>query len=242
MPQIARSTHEWDAERLSYFEVSPDQGGAEPECIVLMHGGGRGDSKEPSLPLAEDLAANGYRVLGLDFMGSGQSSGEWSELTLDRRRDQAASLIEARLPAQTPLILVGFSMSGQTAADLVSRFGERVTHLVLCAPGIYSRILRTVPFGDESFKSLVFDKPELWADSPALDVLATFNGRILLVLPEHDAEVPPRMADLIAKSLSANPAVTTLLLEGAEHLLDFWLAQHPMDRQAVIRDLRAPLP
>src|SRR3954451_13040309 len=98
-----------------------------------MHGGGSADSNEPSLPLAEDLAARGFRVLGLDFTGSGESSGEWSELTLDRRRDQAASLIEGCLPAQAPLILVGFSMSGQTAADLVSRFGERVTRLVLYA-------------------------------------------------------------------------------------------------------------
>ncbi|MFC9844444.1 hypothetical protein ACFWFF_19195 [Streptomyces sp. NPDC060223] len=36
-------------------------------------------------------------------------------------------------------------MSAQAAADLVSHFGERVTHLVLCAPGIYSRILRRGP-------------------------------------------------------------------------------------------------
>ncbi|MFG2417828.1 alpha/beta hydrolase [Streptomyces sp. NPDC048448] len=242
MSTIVISTHEWDAERLSYFEVAPDHGGVEPECIVLMHGGGRGDSKEPSLALAEDLAAHGYRVLGFDFMGSGQSSGEWSELTLDRRRDQAASLIESCLPERSPLVLVGFSMSGQTAADLVSLFGERVTRLVLCAPGIYSPTLRDVPFGDESFKGLVFDKPELWPDSPALDVLATFEGRILRVLPERDEEVPPGMADLIDKTLAANPAAVTLLLEGAGHLLDLWLAQHPRDRQAVISGLRDPLP
>nr|WP_239080815.1 alpha/beta fold hydrolase [Streptomyces coelicoflavus] len=207
-----------------------------------MHGGGRGDSKEPSLPLAEDLAEHGHRVLGLDFMGSGQSSGDWSRQTLDRRRDQAASLIESRLPAGSPLVLIGFSMSGQTAADLVSLFGDRVTHLTLCAPGIYSRTLRNVPFGDESFRSLVFDRPDLWADSPALDVLATFKGRILRVLPECDEEVPAGMADLIEETLVANPAAVTLRLEGAGHLVDLWLADHPRDRHSVITGLRSLLP
>ncbi|MEV5785010.1 alpha/beta fold hydrolase [Streptomyces sp. NPDC052287] len=242
MVTIVRSTHAWDAERLSFFEVMPDQGEVEQECIVLMHGGGSGDNKEPSLPLAEDLAARGYRVLALDFTGSGESSGEWSKLTLDRRRDQAASLIQGCLPAQAPLILIGFSMSGQTAADLASRFGERVTRLVLCAPGVYSRTLRDTAFGDKSFPILAFHLPELWADSPALDVLATFGGRTLLVLPEYEEEVPPGMAGLIEKSLRANPRVTTLRLEGAGHLLDQWLASHPMDRQAVISGFCDRLP
>lgn len=234
MVTIVRSVHAWDAEALSFFEVTPDQGAVQRECIVLMHGGGGGDNKEPSLPLAEDLAVRGYRVLGLDFTGSGESSGEWSKLTLDCRCDQAASLIEGCLPAEAPLILLGFSMSGQTAADLASRFGERVTRLVLFAPGIYSRTLRNTPFGDESFPILAFRVPELWADSPALDVLATFGGRTLLVLPECDEEVPPGMAALIEESLRGSPRVTTLLIEGAGHLLDQWLASHPMDRQAVI--------
>lgn len=70
MPMIVRSAHEWDGERLSYFDVAPDHGEVEPECVVLMHGGGRGDSKEPSLPLAEGLTEHGYRVLGFDFTTS----------------------------------------------------------------------------------------------------------------------------------------------------------------------------
>ncbi|WP_405783526.1 alpha/beta fold hydrolase [Streptomyces sp. NBC_00859] len=132
-------------------------------------------------------------------------------------------------------------MSGQTAVDLVSRFGDRVTHLVLCAPGIYSATLRDIPFGDSSFKSLAFETPHIWQDSPALDVLAVFKGRILLVLPGHDEEVPAGMADLIERTLRANPATRTLLLAEAGHLLDSWIARHPVDRQAVTDALCGPL-
>ncbi|RPE37180.1 alpha/beta hydrolase [Kitasatospora cineracea] len=177
MARTVRSVHEWAGERLSYYEVTPNGGISQQEWVILMHGGGPRDSKEPSLPLAEDLAALGYHVLGFDFTGSGGSSGAWPELTLDRRRDQAASIIGSRAPAQSPLILVGFSMSGQTAADLVEQFGDRMRRLALCAPGVHSRTLRDTPFGDDSLIELAFNKPELWSDSPALDVLAPFPGR-----------------------------------------------------------------
>ncbi|MFF3002189.1 alpha/beta fold hydrolase [Kitasatospora sp. NPDC057940] len=235
--EVIRSVHEWTAERLSYYEVAPERGITQQARVIVMHGGGPRDSKEPSLPLAQDLAALGYHVLGFDFTGSGDSSGAWPELTLDRRRDQAVSLVDDRVPAQCPLILVGFSMSGQTAADLVEHYGERVSHLALCAPGVYSRTLRETPFGDDTFINLAFTKPELWPGSPALDVLAAFPGRTLLVLPEHEEQVPPGMADLIERTVRTNPRSAIQVLDGAGHLLDRWLAEHPQDRRSVIKNL-----
>ncbi|WP_405753892.1 alpha/beta hydrolase [Streptomyces sp. NBC_01411] len=233
MARIVRSVHLWGREKLSCFEVTPDGSATERERVVLLHGGGPADSKEPSLALAEDFAALGFHVIGLDFMGSGRSSGPWSEMTLNRRQDQAASLIDARVPAGSPLILIGFSMSGQTAADLVGRFGDRVQRIALCAPGVYARTVRDTPFGDDAFSDLVFNRPELWPDSPALEVLATFHGRTLLVLPGHDEAVPPGMAGLIERSVRSNPRSSTLVIDGAGHLLDHWLAGHPEDRKSV---------
>ncbi|MFD0633967.1 hypothetical protein [Catenulispora yoronensis] len=48
-----------------------------------------------------------------------RSSGTFADLTLARRRDQAAALIEACVPPRDSVALVGFSMSGQTAADVI---------------------------------------------------------------------------------------------------------------------------
>ncbi len=229
--------HQWQAERLSYFEAVPD--GVELGCVVVMHGGGPGDNKGRNVSLAQDLVGYGYRVLGLDFTGSGESSGEWSDLTLNRRRDQAASLIQARVPESSSLVLIGFSMSGQTAADLVEVFGERVSHLAVCAPGVYPHDLRDTPFGDGSFTSRAFTEPDRWPTSRALNVFATFPGRTLLVLPEHDETIPPGMATLIARNLQANPRSDTLTIPGAGHLLDQWFEQHQHDRTALIEALTA---
>ncbi|WP_162871665.1 hypothetical protein [Kitasatospora cineracea] len=45
------------------------------------------------------------------------------------------------------------------------------------------------------------------------------------------------MADLIERTVRANPRSATRVLDGAGHLLDQWLAGHPRDRQFVIKEL-----
>jgi pimeloyl-ACP methyl ester carboxylesterase len=140
--------------------------------------------------------------------------------------------IEACVPPQCPVALVGFSMSGQTSADLIEIFGERITAIALGAPAIYPRALRDVPFGDPSFLQLLSD-PQAWPDSPALMVLSSFRGRALLLLPEHDHQVPASMTSLIEQSMRDNPRCTKQLIPGAGHGLDQWLDQHPEARRTL---------
>jgi pimeloyl-ACP methyl ester carboxylesterase len=71
----------------------------------------------------DDFAARGCRALAFDFSGHGESSGELRELSLARRLRQAGAVIDRHVPPGDGLILVGFSMSGQTVADLVARYG-----------------------------------------------------------------------------------------------------------------------
>ncbi|MFJ3301894.1 alpha/beta fold hydrolase [Streptomyces sp. NPDC086549] len=62
-------------------------------------------------------AGSDCRGLAFDFSGHGESTVALRELGLRRRFEQAVSVIDARAPAGEPLVLVGFSMSGQTATD-----------------------------------------------------------------------------------------------------------------------------
>ena len=113
---------------------------------VLLHGAGRG-SKERLLPLLDEFVAHGCRALAFDFSGHGESSGALAELSLRRRFEQAVAVIDAHTPADGPLVLVGFSMSGQTVADLARHYGARVAALGLCAPAVYAGEAWDVPFG-----------------------------------------------------------------------------------------------
>jgi pimeloyl-ACP methyl ester carboxylesterase len=223
-----------DGEQLSAYAVTPEHEIVGAHGIVIMHGGGTG-SKERHLSLAEDFAAHGHPAVAFDFSGHGESSGVLLDLSLKRRRDQAAAVIDAVFPAERPLALVGFSMSGQTVADLVDQYGERVAAIVLCAPGIYGKDAWDVPFGG-GFTELI-RRPGSWRDSHAVDAYERFGGRALLVLPEHDAVIPEGVTGLLDAALSTRADFTTLRLAGAGHQLGAWLAEHPEDRLGLIRAL-----
>ncbi|HET6855758.1 MAG TPA: alpha/beta fold hydrolase [Streptomyces sp.] len=231
---VHRAVHAADGERLSFFTVTPQSESVGACGVVIMHGAGAGD-KERNLPLAEDFAAHGHPAVALDFSGHGASTGELRDLSLRRRRDQAAAVIEEVFHPERPLVLVGFSMSGQTVSDLVDAYGRRVAAVVLCAPGVYGEDAWDVPFG-AGFTELI-RRPESWRDSRALDTYARFDGRALLVVPEHDAVIPDGVTDLLRAALATRADFCALRLAGAGHQLGAWLAEQPQARRDVVGTL-----
>ncbi|MFL5994537.1 MAG: alpha/beta fold hydrolase [Streptomyces sp.] len=230
-------TQEHAGERLcGVYGGSVDSGPASVTA-VLLHGAGRG-SKERLLPLLDEFAAHGCRALAFDFSGHGESSGELAELSLRRRFEQAVAVIDAHAPADGPLVLVGFSMSGQTVADLARHYGERVAALGLCAPAVYAAEAWDVPFGhgDGRFSGII-RRPGSWRRSPALEVLRAYEGRAVLAVPGTDAVIPPEVTEAVQEALAFRAQFTRLELPEADHQLGRWLCDHPDDRRALVTAL-----
>ncbi|MGW0631803.1 alpha/beta fold hydrolase [Streptomyces sp. NPDC002758] len=218
-------THRYDGEALSGVHG----GGPGRAAVVLLHGAGNG-SKERLLPLLDEFTARGCQVLAFDFSGHGESTGELSELSLRRRYEQAVEVMDAYVPRNEPLILVGFSMSGQTAADLAGHYGARVAALGLCAPAVYAPEAWDLPFGTgEARFSEVIRTPESWRRSPALDVLRSYTGRAVLAVPGTDTVIPPEVTEAIQESLTARSQYTRFELPDADHMLGLWFRDHPGD-------------
>ena len=233
MVVVTEFTHPCDGEHLRGYAVAPPPGvPPRPGHVVLLHGAGTG-TKELLRPLARDFADVGHRAVAVDFSGHGESSGTLPELSLRRRCRQAAGVIEAFVPAGEPLVLAGFSMSGQTVADLVERYGPRVATVCLCSPGVYAPQAWDVPFGG-GFTELI-RRPGSWADSRAFEEYARFAGRAVLVLPESDEVIPPGVTAGIERALRGRARLSTLVLEGAGHRLARWLSGHPEHRRRVVR-------
>ncbi|MER6958608.1 alpha/beta hydrolase [Streptomyces sp. NPDC000618] len=231
MSDLSSFTHEHDGERLSGV-----YGGA-PGTVtaVLLHGAGNG-SKERLLPLAREFAVHGRcRVLAFDFSGHGESSGALRELSLRRRFEQAVSVIDAQVPADGPLTLVGFSMSGQTAADPSAHYGERVRALGLCAPAVYAAEAWDVPFGagDGEFSAII-RRPGSWREAPALDVLRRYEGRAVLAVPGTDTVIPPEVTGAVQDALASRAEYTRFELPDAGHRLGQWFRDHPDDRREFV--------
>ncbi|WP_329290780.1 alpha/beta fold hydrolase [Streptomyces pseudovenezuelae] len=204
---------------------------------VLLHGAGRG-SKERLLPLLDEFVAHGCRALAFDFSGHGESSGALAELSLRRRFEQAVAVIDAHTPADGPLVLVGFSMSGQTVADLVRHYGERVVALGLCAPAVYAGEAWDVPFGhgDGEFSEII-RRPDSWRRAPALDALRAYEGRAVLAVPGTDAVIPPEVTEAVQEALAFRSQFTRLELPYADHQLGRWLSDHADARRALVSEL-----
>ncbi|MFJ7964367.1 alpha/beta hydrolase [Streptomyces sp. NPDC096324] len=238
-------THDHDGERLSCVGSRGADAGDGAATAVLLHGAGNG-SKERLLPLLDDFAARGCAGLAFDFSGHGESTGTLGELSLRRRFEQAVSVIDATVPADAPLILVGFSMSGQTAADLARHYGKRAVALVLCAPAVYAAEAWPLPFEDpesaprqdgpvtQSRFSGIIRTPESWRQAPALDALRDYEGRAVLVVPAADAVIPPAVTRAVADALSARADLTRLELPDADHFLGLWFRDHAEDRRRLV--------
>ncbi|MFD9396077.1 alpha/beta hydrolase [Streptomyces sp. NPDC060000] len=231
MSDLSPFTHEFDGEQLSGVHGGGVTGTV---TAVLLHGAG-GGSKERLLPLAREFTLHGCRALALDFSGHGESSGALSELSLRRRFEQAVSVIDAYVPADGPLVLVGFSMSGQTVADLAAFYGGRVTALGLCAPAVYAARAWDVPFGEGDGEfSAVIRSPGSWREAPALDVLRAYEGRAVLAVPGTDTVIPPQVTEAVQDALAARARYTRFELPAAGHQLGLWFRDHADDRRAFV--------
>ncbi|MFF9026554.1 alpha/beta fold hydrolase [Streptomyces iakyrus] len=232
MSELIPFHHVVGGERLS--GLATGGGGPARATVVLLHGAGTG-SKERLMPLLTEFAAHGCHALAFDFSGHGESTGLLRELSLRRRFEQAVSVIDARVRGDAPLVLVGFSMSGQTVADLVGHYGDRVAALGLCAPAVYGAEAWDVPFGagDGRFSEII-RSPGSWRAAPALDVLRAFEGRAVLVVPGTDEVIPPAVTEAFSEALARRAQFTHWELPHAGHRLGPWFRDHPEARREFV--------
>ncbi|KMS66717.1 hypothetical protein ACM01_45305 [Streptomyces viridochromogenes] len=240
MIELSSFTHGHDGELLSGV-YGGDADGPDPATVVLLHGAGNG-SKERLLPLLAEFVSRGCRGLAFDFSGHGESTGELRELSLRRRFEQAVAVIDARVPADGPLIVVGFSMSGQTVTDLVGHYGGRVAAVGLCAPAVYAQEAWDVPFGEgNGHFSEIIRRPDGWRGAPALDVLRTYEGRAVLAVPGTDTIIPPAVTQAVQDALAARARFTRFDVPDAEHMLGLWFEEHAEDRREFVTAVLAGL-
>lgn len=113
------------AVRLSYREYRPAEGKDHP-AILLLHGSP--GSKYDFHSLAPALAKK-YRVITLDLPGFGHSTADVSDYSIRAHADYALQLMDALGVERAHL--VGFSMGGGVALNLIDRAPDRALSLTL---------------------------------------------------------------------------------------------------------------
>ncbi|MGW6791610.1 hypothetical protein [Streptomyces chartreusis] len=126
-------------------------------------------------------------------------------------------------------------MSGQTVADLVRHYGDRVAALGLCTPAVYTAEAWDVPFGDRNGRfSGIIRQSDSWREAPALEVLRAYEGQAVLAVRGTDTVIPAAVIEAVQDVLAARAQYTRFDLPDAQHQLGVWFRDHGDDRRAFV--------
>ncbi len=205
---------------------------------VIFCGGFMSDmSGTKALALEAFCAERGQGYVRFDYLGHGQSSGEFADGTIGRWVDDALAVIDS-LDDEAPVLLVGSSMGGwiMLLAALARR--QRVAGLVgIAAAPDFTRRMVEEEFDDEQRLALLHqghvELPSEYDDGPYVITQALIddgNGRCLLDGPigldmpvrllhgMQDTAVPWQTALTIAEALESEQVIVTLVKDGDHRL------------------------
>lgn len=108
--------------------------GQGPEWLFCFHGYGE---TADSFALLENALGSRYTLVALDFPFHGKT--EWQEGLLFEP-DNLIAIIHQIIPVKTTFSLLGYSMGGRVALDLMDRIPDQVNKVLLIAPdGLHNK-------------------------------------------------------------------------------------------------------
>ena len=141
----------------------PD-GVTKPPAILLLHGftGSRNELEIPAVKegifarAARMWSEKGVASLRIDFMGSGDSEGDYADTTIDGQVKQALAALDylAAVPEidKDKLALVGWSMGGAVGSAVAARTEQDLDAVALWAPGTNMASAITLLLGPDIVK------------------------------------------------------------------------------------------
>jgi len=196
--------------------------------VLFLHGGGT-SSKKDFDTLREFLAEKNINSYSFDFIGHGDSEGNINISSLQKRTDQAASVIELKKLSSKPLSVIASSMGGYAAIKLTELFD--IQNLILIAPAVYTPLAYDVDFGPEFSK--IIRKEYSWRDSDAWKILKKYKGNLLVFSAEHDQVIPGEVIDNIYNSSEIAKSKELIVVKNANHSLIKWLNSQPVSLRLV---------
>ena len=221
-------------------------------CIVLLHGytGTRMGDHCILVKAARELCRSGFACLRFDFRGSGESEGEFADITVDSEISDALASIEflggfGGIDRER-IGLLGMSLGGSVAACVSA--GAGVKSLALWSPWAFTDYL--VERGGEvvkdpyvwlppSFKEAIRKKGrvdlggymrgkpffESLAEIDPLREIAKYNGPVLLIHGSEDQVVSPTNSEFLYDTVKGTRRL--IIIDDADHTFSstYWESQ-----------------
>ncbi len=196
--------------------------------IVMLHGftGHKNENGYLFKQLTKTLTNNSFATLRFDFMGSGESDGDFTDFTFFTEMADAKLIIQEayRLNGNKKVILLGFSMGGAVASRVSLELKDYLEKLILLSPAgnmptlIHNRFLThqidengNIDMGGYYMNKRIddaFNGYDMYKD------IETFDLPVLIVQGSSDQSVPVATSK---KYDELYPHSKYVLIEGSEH-------------------------
>lgn len=199
--------------------------------LLFLHGAGTSNQYRAQY-LAEKLAAQNISSLTFDFSGHGESSGEMSHSSLEKRTQEALAAA-IYTTHEKGLTLVGSSMGGHIALNLLDQLV--VKNVILFCPAVYPENAYRTNFGPQ-FTKLITVK-NAWETSSIFSRLEKYTGKLLVVIGVDDDVIPKGVIDGImshAKNVSYKKLIR---LPGVDHKMHGYLSKHPAVADKMVSEI-----
>lgn len=209
------------------FLSTPDNGNFD-NIVVMFHGftGHKNENGYLFKQLTKLLVENNIATLRYDFMGSGDSDGDFSEFTFFTEVEDAVEIIKEAyaLNNNKKIFVLGFSMGGGVATRVSLMMQDYIEKMVLLAPAgnipqlIHARFLVREMNEDGNIDmggyhmNIAMDKTlqnyDMYKD------IETFTKPVLIMQGSQDQAVKPEFS---RRYHDLYPDSRYILLEGSEH-------------------------
>jgi dienelactone hydrolase len=154
--------------------------------VISMHGA-KGDFTKNDL-FTLGLRDRGYSVLSMTLSGHSPASGIAPEDTSLGNNMREAEAYFEYLDPRRKKVVIGYSMGGTSALNLLRKHGDDIEKLILFYPGVYDAAAYEKHFGPE-FKAAI-SRPFSYRDNDVIELLRSFPGKVLLIVGEYDGLDP----------------------------------------------------
>lgn len=196
--------------------------------VVMFHGftGHKNENGYLFKQLTETLVERGYATLRYDFMGNGESDGDFTDYTFFTEIDDGIAIVKEAftLNKERPIILLGFSMGGAIASRVSLLMKDYIDKLILLSPaGNIPEIIRSKFAMQQLDENGNIDMGGYYMNIAMKDTLEgydmyqgieTFEKPVLIMQGGEDTSVPPMYS---RKYHELYPNSEYNLVEGSQH-------------------------
>lgn len=199
-----------------------------PPLVCIFHGftGNKMEDHFYFVRLSRELESKGVASLRMDFMGSGESDGNFVDMTPETEIEDGKNIIDwaynLKEIDKNNISIFGFSMGGMVGAIVASERSNKVKSLCIASPAanledIFESYFKDLKEQYVNVNGLMLSRKAL-ENIKSIDTIERakdFDGNVLIIQGMEDSTVPPEVSERYKRIYGSR--VNYFYIQGADH-------------------------